>query len=146
MWYPQRWDQKPQHQACKLCEQRTHCCMLLPREAFRLIPQLQSLYPDRPEAVDYDRALARLVDVVAESSSEVDNAYYLLEEMHAQVRQCCSSPQSSATCCGAHSILCRLGKQRQVLREDRATMTWPWKDRLGVKRRVPHKSSLVIGA
>ena len=48
--------------------------------------QLQMVYPDQAEAVDYSRALAQLVDAIAESASEVDNAYYLLEEMHAQVR------------------------------------------------------------
>ena len=58
------------------------------REAFRLVWQLQSVYPDRPEAVAYDRALVPLVDVLAASADEVDNAYYLLEEMHKEVGQC----------------------------------------------------------
>ena len=57
----------------------------LAREAFRLVWQLQSVYPDRPEAVAYERALVPLVDVLAASADEVDNAYYLLEEMHKEV-------------------------------------------------------------
>ena len=48
--------------------------------------QLHSVYPDRPEAVDYDRALSQLVDLIGASAASVDNAYYVLEEMHAQVR------------------------------------------------------------
>ncbi len=48
--------------------------------------QLHSVYPDRSEAVDYDRALSQLVDLIALSAASVDSAYYVLEEMHAQVR------------------------------------------------------------
>ncbi|CAK0755485.1 hypothetical protein CVIRNUC_002378 [Coccomyxa viridis] len=59
------------------------------KEAFRLVCQLQMVYPDQAEAVDYSRALAQLVDAIAESASEVDNAYYLLEEMHAQGEPLC---------------------------------------------------------
>jgi len=43
------------------------------------------LYPDQPEAVAYERALAPLVDSVAESAGDVDNAYYVLEEMRSAV-------------------------------------------------------------
>ena len=43
------------------------------------------VYPEQPEAVDFSRPLAQLVDAVAESAADVDAAYYLLEEMHAQV-------------------------------------------------------------
>lgn len=61
---------------------------MVAREAFRLIWQLQSVYPDRPEAVAYDRALVPLVDVLAASADDVDKAYYLLEEMHKEVSEC----------------------------------------------------------
>ena len=58
---------------------------MLAREAFRLVWQLQAVYPDRPEAVAYDRALVPLVDALSVSAADVDQAYYLLEEMHKEV-------------------------------------------------------------
>ncbi len=59
------------------------------REAFRLVWQLQSVYPDRPEAVAYDRALVPLVDALAASAEDVDNSFYQLEEMHTEVSAHC---------------------------------------------------------
>ncbi|CAL5227400.1 g10355 [Coccomyxa viridis] len=59
------------------------------KEAFRLVWQLQSVYPDRPEAVAYDRALVPLVDALAASAEDVDNSFYQLEEMHTEGEPLC---------------------------------------------------------
>ena len=48
--------------------------------------QLQQAYPRNAEATSYELGLAPVVDVCARSVQDLDSAFFLLEDMHAQVR------------------------------------------------------------
>ena len=60
--------------------------IVLCRAAFRTIAQLQQAHPDKVEATSWDMGLAPVVDTCARSVHAVDAAFFLLEDMHAQVR------------------------------------------------------------
>jgi hypothetical protein len=47
--------------------------------------QMQQVHPTRPDALAFETALASIVDAAAESAEAVDNAYFVLEDMHKQV-------------------------------------------------------------
>lgn len=51
-----------------------------------MVWQLQQVHPNRPDAVAFETALMSIVDAAAESGEAVDDAYFVLEDMHKQVK------------------------------------------------------------
>ena len=55
------------------------------RGALRAVGALDGAHPDNAEGVAFDRGLSMVVDAAARSQKSADEAYYALEDMHAQV-------------------------------------------------------------
>ena len=71
-------------------------CMWGGRAAFRTVSQLQRVHADAPEALWYHEGLSPVVDACARSTSRLDEAFFLLEDMHLQVCRLPPSPRSGS--------------------------------------------------
>ena len=71
------------HNSC--CLKKAHTGPLWCRAAFRTVSQLQRVHADSPQALFYHESLAPVVDACARSTTRLDEAFFLLEDMHLQV-------------------------------------------------------------
>ena len=56
------------------------------RAAFRTISQLMRAYPEEIQEFSYHEGLAPVVNACACSTTRLDEAFFLLEDMHLQVQ------------------------------------------------------------